>query len=359
MDVDPPCYNRHVAGGLYDEVVKQLMALPKGVSLGDATYKNDFVRDMKVHTGNFGYRCKENGAEYETVLVGEVMPRAYGTKLNAMGNHYVGTADTPNVIDDRARVKGVFALGKPTQATEMMYVAFENQIATLDDVIQSNIKELKRKNKDMNIKEWTANAGTETSSAPEFIMISTEQLYAVPKSTQQAMQGKRARITKRALNSGGDSADGKATGSSSSTDAGLKDNAKEDSITTNDFYEPTALPDYGGELFQHVNAKLQQLDIRNVENKLIPPQNWYGELKRGTLVMIRATLHAFNWKERRVYQLNAHTIRILDESKLEMEPLGTQPSRGDLGVSQSVSRASNAMAGVQLGKRVREEDSEE
>lgn len=63
----------------------------------------------------------------------------------------------------------------------MMYVAFENQIATLDDVIQSDIEELKRKNKDINIKEWTANTGTETSSAPEFIMISTDQLYAVNK----------------------------------------------------------------------------------------------------------------------------------------------------------------------------------
>ncbi|KAG2146154.1 uncharacterized protein EDB93DRAFT_1104530 [Suillus bovinus] len=83
---------------------------------------------------------------------------------------------------------------------------------------------------------------------------------------------------------------------------------------------------YGGELFQHVNAKLRQLDIRIVENDLIPPQDWYSSLRRGTLVMIRATLHALNWKERRVYQLNAHTIRILDESKLEIEPFGTQSS---------------------------------
>jgi hypothetical protein len=79
------------------------------------------------------------------------------------------------------QVKGVFALGKPTQATEMMYVAFENQIATLDNIIQSDIEELKRKNKDINIKEWTMNAGAKTSSAPEFIMISTDQLYVVNK----------------------------------------------------------------------------------------------------------------------------------------------------------------------------------
>lgn len=30
-----------------------------------------------------------------------------------------------------------------------------------------------------------------------------------------------------------------------------------------------------------------------------PPQDCYLELRRGTLVMFRATLHAFSWKERR------------------------------------------------------------
>ncbi|KAG1797593.1 hypothetical protein EV424DRAFT_1333334 [Suillus variegatus] len=358
MDVDAPHQDKRMAGGLYDEVVKQLMALPKGVSLGDATYKNDFIWDTNVHTGNFGYRCKENGAEYETALIREIMPRPYSTKFNAMGNHYVGAADTPNVIDDRARVKGVFALGKPTQATEMMYVAFENQITTLDDIIQSDIEELKRKNKDMNIKEWTANAGTETSSAPEFIMISTEQLYAVPKSTQQAMQGKRTRITKKALSTGTDGGDGKRTKSESTAHTKTEDDAKGGCITTNDFYEPTVLPDYRGKLFQHINAKLRQLDIWNVDNILIPPQDWYSELRRGTLVMVRATLHAFNWKERRVYQLNAHTIRVLDESRLEIEGFSSQSNGGDLKVSQANSRASDAMASVQLGKRAREEDNE-
>lgn len=73
----------------------------------------------------------------------------------------------------------MLALGKPAQATQMMCVTFDNQIATLDDIIQNDIEELKRKNKDMNIKEWTAHAGTDTTSTPEFILINTEQLYAV------------------------------------------------------------------------------------------------------------------------------------------------------------------------------------
>jgi hypothetical protein len=87
------------------------------------------------------------------------------------------------------------------------------------------------------------------------------------------MQGKHMRITKKVLNKGTNSADGKAAESTSTADTKLKDNMKEGSITINDFYEPIVLPDYGGDLFQHVNAKLHQLDIWNVENYLIPPQD--------------------------------------------------------------------------------------
>ncbi|KAG2145934.1 uncharacterized protein EDB93DRAFT_1104563 [Suillus bovinus] len=104
----------------------------------------------------------------------------------------------------------------------------------------------------MNIKEWTTNAGTDTSSAPEFIIVTTEKLYAVPKSTQQAMEGKHARITKKVLNKGTDSVIGKVTESLPTADTGLKESTKEGSITTNDFYEPTVLPDYEGKLFQLV-----------------------------------------------------------------------------------------------------------
>lgn len=69
-------------------------------------------------------------------------------------------------------------------------------------------------------------------------------------------------------------------------------------ITTKDFYSPTILSDYDGEVFQHENASLRQLDFRNVNNELIHPDRWYPKLRRGTLVMARATLHAFNWENR-------------------------------------------------------------
>lgn len=119
------------------------------------------------------------------------------------------------------------------------------------------------------------------------------------------MQGKRARIAKKTIIALADDENGKVTEGSSTADGGMKDNNNihEVAVTTNTFYEPTVLPDYRGELYKHVNAKLHQLDIRDADNELIAPQDWYSSLRHGTLVMIRATMHTFNWKEHRVSNL--------------------------------------------------------
>jgi hypothetical protein len=93
MDVEPAQHDNQVEGGLYDDIVCQLMRLPKGMALGDATYKDDFIRDSNIHTGNYSYRWKESREEYETVLVGKILPRACSTNFSAIGNHYLGTAN--------------------------------------------------------------------------------------------------------------------------------------------------------------------------------------------------------------------------------------------------------------------------
>ncbi|KAG2363180.1 hypothetical protein BDR07DRAFT_1484012 [Suillus spraguei] len=155
----------------------------------------------------------------------------------------------------------------------MMYINFGNQIATLDDIIQSDIEELKRQKKNINIKEWTVHAGEDQTGVPQYIMVSTEQFYA------QAMQGKRAQVMKKYIDNANGNMDGKKQEAQSSTSTGIKGNMHEATITTNTFYNPTTLPDYGGDIFQHENAKLQQLDIRDEKNELIPPQDWYSSLR--------------------------------------------------------------------------------
>lgn len=106
------------------------------------------------------------------------------------------------------------------------------------------------------------------------------------------------------------------------------------------YYDPSVLPDYGGSYFNHSKARLVQLDVRDVKNNLIPPWKFYEALRPGTLVLCLVSLHCFTMSDdsgkdrkerkvcfslfvcsldlvtihRQVYQMNAHSIRILSES---------------------------------------------
>ncbi|KAG6372848.1 hypothetical protein JVT61DRAFT_7278 [Boletus reticuloceps] len=86
---------------------------------------------------------------------------------------------------------------------------------------------------------------------------------------------------------------------------------------------------------------------------LIRPEKWYSALKQGTLVMVHATLHKFNWETRRfkVYQLNAHTIKILDGSTLEVETRKPTELPSTSPKMATCSDAAKAMSSIQLGKR--------
>jgi hypothetical protein len=89
------------------------------------------------------------------------------------------------------------------------------------------------------------------------------------------MQGKLARSTNKVLNKGTKVQMRNQPNDRplESADPRAKDNTSEEGIFTNGFYEPFVLPNHKGDLLQHVNAKLYQLDIRNVENDFIPSQD--------------------------------------------------------------------------------------
>lgn len=66
-----------------------------------------------------------------------------------------------------------------------------------------------------------------------------------------------------------------------------------DDLKLGDFYDPNRLPDYGGPFFALRFNKLIQLDVRGVDNKLIPPWKFYEELRPGTLILANCSLHVF------------------------------------------------------------------
>ena len=112
-------------------------------------------------------------------------------------------------------------------------------------------------------------------------------------------------------------------------------------------HEPSILPDYGGDLFRHRRALICQLDIRDDENRLIPPNKWYDELRgvrQGSLVLMAVTMHGYvqrdsEQKPRKVrkylksfvlhiltsqtsktWQLLAKSIKVIDKSDEAIDP---------------------------------------
>ncbi|KAJ7883230.1 hypothetical protein B0H14DRAFT_2565020 [Mycena olivaceomarginata] len=103
--------------------------------------------------------------------------------------------------------------------------------------------------------------------------------------------------------------------------------ASDDEIKLGAFYDTRLVEDCKDPYFRLVNAQLQQLDISDAENKLIPPWKNYDPLRPGSLILALVSIHMYTFKsngndrdrDRKYFQLNAHTIRVLDESDFTVQ----------------------------------------
>ncbi|KAH7931034.1 hypothetical protein BV22DRAFT_1115833 [Leucogyrophana mollusca] len=356
-------YDARANSGLYDSVVDQALALPPGTALAEAGYNVDFTKVINPYTNNISYKKMGTSAEAEMVLFAQLGGSALGGKFSARGDHYVGNGFNPNLIDDKTRIKFILALCRPTNATERLAILYDNQLATLSDIIEADRAELEERGKHPQIKEWTSHSGTDTGLPADIINVRTTQIYVVPKDPRSGTpSAKKAKITKRpVVNSAAHASDAAKPvkmdddESMEATGEDPKPPTPAPDISTNDLYDPTVLSDYGGFPFAHVHAKLRQLDFRDTNNELVRPQDWYDKFRPGSLVMVKVTLHAFNWDERRVYQINAHTIRLLDGSAENIE-LRLQKDGNAVASSSTETNtaASDAVASFSLGKRARD-----
>lgn len=81
----------HGDAEIYESSVDNLLNLPVQTVLAFATYKTDFHRTPQPFTGNLIYISSDHQGEFETILIGEILPEAKGTKLSAKGTHYPRT----------------------------------------------------------------------------------------------------------------------------------------------------------------------------------------------------------------------------------------------------------------------------
>ncbi|KAJ7148131.1 hypothetical protein C8R43DRAFT_889112 [Mycena crocata] len=318
-------YLNRVTSGLYGKVADQMQEM--GIAaLSNVEYPGDFVRKVEKW-GNYSFVDNE-AQEFRFNLFGQILPPSLGTNLRAQGNHFHRDGETFIPINDKSKIKDTLALGIPTLAPTELYNLFINQGMPLRNVMITTAAEDARNG--ISCTRPTKDGG----NLHDIIMVTMLPKYDIP-AESGAPEVKLT--TKRKLDAQGDD-----TGPAAHEPGKIVYPAGTflfcDDIKLGAYYDPNLLGDYGGSYFNHVKGKLIQLDVRDASNALIPPWKFYDELKTGTLVLIHASFHCFTMantdevqkggKEKRIFQINAHSIRVLDPSDEYVEKR-TQPLAPD------------------------------
>ncbi|KAF8068633.1 hypothetical protein FPV67DRAFT_1668709 [Lyophyllum atratum] len=339
--LDRPCspseayavYEERVVNGVYDDVADGFTSMEHR-ALANASLDVDFRRDIQNWSGNYTYTDTRDGDEFKACVFGEVQASAAGTILCAKGNHYGGKPGGKfEPLGDDSKAKDVIVIGRPTLAPEIVDALYHNQLGTLNEIREHEEAEEKAAKWAGGIKEWIRNRKGNNVDVKDLITLHIGPKYRNP----NGGAGKGSRIKKRAV---------KTAPVPPATD---EEGAVSATITAGSYYEPTVLPDFGGPFFSIVHNKLVQQDIRDPDDQLIHPADIYSALRPGTLIMAEATLHAFLLRdnggaERRVYQINAQSIRVLDFSK-EHFVVPVRPSVPSRGGSSSGGSSSDSSMG--------------
>ncbi|KAJ7779035.1 hypothetical protein B0H16DRAFT_1711380 [Mycena metata] len=309
-------YGKRNESGFYDTVADQLIAMGTD-ALANIDYTKDYTRHVEEWSKNHRFMDR-SGNELRTSIVGEILGPSMGTLVRAHGNYFARDGDNFKPIDDKSKIKDTLALGPPTQTSTKLHNLFLNQIIGANQIVSANANEDAVNGRSPIVKPWSK-PGIEGSPTHNVMMITTLPKYGVPAGAG-SIAPKVETPTKRRL----DQVDDQVVTPAASTD---KPEYGDDDIKLGAFYDPSVLPDYGGAYFNHLKSKLVQLDVRDTKNNIIPPWKFYEALRPGTLVLCLVSLHCFTMvddggkerKERKVYQMNAHSIRVLSESDEPVE----------------------------------------
>jgi hypothetical protein len=88
------------------------------------------------------------------------------------------------------------------------------------------------------------------------------------------------------------------------------------SVTPTTTYTPTRLPDCNPPLFQIKTNRIRQQDIRDDDNKLIPPWEYKNLLRPGTLAIFNVSLECFNLSGQNGFR-RVRTPLIKDPSQID------------------------------------------
>ncbi|KDR77061.1 hypothetical protein GALMADRAFT_225196 [Galerina marginata CBS 339.88] len=338
MSHEPQCYVERAEKGFFSQLEAKILALdPKSTfATGTMTYNTTFVRRYfpPDKEGGFAktlyYHVCDDGRdkadELGLIFFGEICPASMGTMLSAKGNHYTGKYPKP--IDDNTVVKDILVLRTLTGGTTVLNDAYENQLFTLEEILEEDRNEREKYNSNLNVTGFFATPNDESGRPTDdriLIKITLPQKYRVPPDVQKTiLKSQRTRTKKNLLQP-------KSEDDGMSDPETLRDPTENQSpaIEVGRFYPLEMLPDHRGDYFQQEHAKLVQLEMLDTDEKLIPPWEAYDKLRVGTVVLVETTLVCWHIPDhaggsgttkKLVYQVQGHRLRILSESDELVEP---------------------------------------
>ncbi|KAJ7748833.1 hypothetical protein DFH07DRAFT_962037 [Mycena maculata] len=310
LDLYSTCYFQRAESGFYESVLAQMKGMPNALSnleyIGTKKHRPDIFRG-EDWSKNIVFKDGpgKDAHEFQVAIVGEIADPRYGTIIRAQGNHYDGRDGEPfKPVDDKCKIKDVLVLRAPSYCSLDLKNLYDNQTALIQDIENTELAM-------DNAKGWIP----ATAGGPRVVQ-------AQPQAPQVQ------RIKRKSCENDSDADEESDSDSTTTTVIAPSEKDKdrveypgEDKIKVGAFYDPKVLEDYGGPYFEHINSKLVQLDIRGPNNKLIPPWKQYKALRPGSIVIALVTIHIYTFKDhgsdhdrdRKIVQLSAHTIRVLDQ----------------------------------------------
>ncbi|KAJ7934654.1 hypothetical protein B0H13DRAFT_2484977 [Mycena leptocephala] len=325
--------DRAEEGGVYDSATTQMRTMEN--ALANLEYIGTKKKSPNIFRSTdwaknivFRESALKDSPEFKVAIIGEICDSAHGTAIRASGNHYDGRDGEPfKPVDDKSKVKDVIVLRAPTLCDQDLLHFYDNQTAVIQDIenTEEALDEAAGMSPDFRSCLRSERADTDSKN---LITIMTQKKYSLPASAGGPKLAVAASPTKvkRVKRKFGDEDDEDSDTAAPAERPAASDTVQylsDSDVKLGAFYDPRVLEDYGGPYFQHINAKLVQLDIRDADNKLIPPWKQYSALRPGSFVLVLATIHIFIFKDasndrsrdRKFMQLSAHTIRVLDESE--------------------------------------------
>ncbi|KAF8991663.1 hypothetical protein BDQ17DRAFT_1462997 [Cyathus striatus] len=290
------CFNQRVAQGFYNNFLNELKDSDKNTTPCLAQMETGTNLHPAVieafgpgHFGKTVYHSDSDkpGTDTSYWWVGQVVSSTYGTYIGARGNML---NDNNLPINNRTKVKDTIVLEAPTDAPPTLIAAFENQIATIDEIIKAEIAMLTKPDVVYSIAK--KDGGNKFNlihfvSDPKYKVLTF--LCALTSPTHYLAL--KAPNNKHNLFEVSDSANSVTDGSSSAQ-----------TCLPEGFYEPNVQPDFVSEQFDLKNYKLFHLPYYDVNNNQIHPSEVLSNLAN-----------------KKVFQLQIKSLHILATSDLPVD----------------------------------------